>query len=90
VFSLLGRALPNILFGFVMWSFSLVEYFSVTKSSLKTNYLVKSLCYFKPTEMQVFSLPLLIATTNLYILPYCYEWYIDVLYAHNRRHADIP
>ena len=48
MFSLIGRALPNILFGLVKWSFSFVEYISVTKSSLETNYLVYSLCYFKP------------------------------------------
>jgi len=66
VFSLLSRALPNILFGFVVWSFSLVQYLSVTKSRLETNYLVYSLCYFKPIEMQVFSVPLLMAIQGLF------------------------
>jgi len=51
VFPLLGTALSNILFGFMMSSFSLVEYVSVASSSLETNYLVCSLCYFKPIEM---------------------------------------
>jgi len=51
VFTLLGRALPNILFGVVMWSFSLVEYVSVTSSNLEAKSLVYTLCYFKQNEM---------------------------------------
>jgi hypothetical protein len=35
---LLGTALSNILFGFMMSSFSLVEYVSVASSTLETNY----------------------------------------------------